>query len=192
MLIYQTESLTVRQLENRDKPLLLAWLNDPLVLTYYEGRDRPLTNEKLEEHFYQDDEEVVRCIIEYQHQPIGYIQFYEVEDEERIEYGYPGQTEKIYGTDQFIGETAYWGKGIGKLLVTSMLEYLIDVKKADRVVMDPQQWNVRAISCYERCGFKKVKELPAHEMHEGRMRDCWLMEYSRIAKIREENHKEGS
>jgi aminoglycoside 6'-N-acetyltransferase len=186
MLIYQTESLTVRQLENSDKPLLLAWLNDPLVLTYYEGRDRPLTNEKLEEHFYQEDDDAVRCIIEYQNKPIGYIQFYEVTEDERSEYGYTDPTEKIYGTDQFIGEPAYWGKGIGKQLVTSMLDYLSSVKQADRVVMDPQQWNVRAITCYERCGFKKVKELPAHEMHEGQMRDCWLVEYSRIAKIRDE------
>lgn len=188
MLIYQTETLTVRELELNDKDLLVTWLNDPLVLKYYGGRDRPHDRDMVDAHFYQEDS-VTRCLIEFHHQPIGYIQFYELGAEERLEYGYSDPAEKIYGTDQFIGETAFWDKGIGKLLVSSMLDYLIGVAKADRVVMDPQQWNVRAISCYERCGFKKVKELIAHEMHEGQFRDCWLMAYSRITKIREEERK---
>lgn len=188
MLIYQTEALTVRELELSDKALLVTWLNDPMVLTYYGGRDRPHDRDMVDAHFYQEDS-VTRCLIEFHHQSIGYIQFYELDEEERLEYGYSDPTEKIYGTDQFIGETAYWDQGIGKLLVSSMLDYLIGVAKADRVVMDPQQWNVRAISCYERCGFKKVKELIAHEMHEGQLRDCWLMAYSRITKIREEERK---
>ncbi|OAS16376.1 hypothetical protein A8708_20375 [Paenibacillus oryzisoli] len=74
-------------------------------------------------------------------------------------------TDKIFGTDQFIGETAYWDKGFGKQLVTSMRDYLKSDHKADRVIMDPQQWNIRAINCYERCGFTKVKELPVRELH---------------------------
>ena len=42
---------------------------------------------------------------------------------------------------------------------------------------DPQAWNERAIRCYEKCGFKKVKLLPKHELHEGEYRDCWQIEY---------------
>ncbi|CAH1195801.1 Bifunctional AAC/APH [Paenibacillus allorhizoplanae] len=182
MLVYQTDALTIRELEHSDKNLLISWLNDPLVLTYYAGRDCPHDEDLIDEHFYKEEDSVVRCLIEYENRPIGYIQFYEIEEEERLEYGYSNTNEKIYGTDQFIGETAYWNKGIGKLLVRSMLDYLLNVHKVDRVVMDPQQWNIRAISCYERCGFTKVKELPAHEMHEGELRDCWLVEYSRITK----------
>lgn len=189
MLIYQTDALTIRELEPRDKSLLISWLNDPLVLTYYEGRDRPHDADLVDAHFYMQEDSAVRCLVEYENRPIGYIQFYEIEEEERLAYGYSETTDKIFGTDQFIGDTAYWDKGIGKRLVMSMRDYLMSVQKADRVVMDPQQWNIRAISCYERCGFTKVMELPAREMHEGELRDCWLMEYSRITKIREEERK---
>lgn len=38
-------------------------------------------------------------------------------------------------------------------------------------------FDLRAIRCYEACGFRKVKRLPAHELHEGQWKDCWLMEY---------------
>ncbi|MFC4664262.1 MULTISPECIES: GNAT family N-acetyltransferase [Oceanobacillus] len=79
--------------------------------------------------------------------------------------------------DQFIGETQYWDRGIGSLLIKSMVAYLINKKRINKVVMDPQAWNKRAIRCYEKSGFKKIKLLPCHELHEGEYRDCWLMEY---------------
>lgn len=61
-----------------------------------------------------------------------------------------------------------------------MVEYLIEQKQADIVVMDPQTWNERAIRCYEKCGFKKVKIMPKHEFHEGEYRDCLLIEYRKF------------
>lgn len=78
--------------------------------------------------------------------------------------------------DQFIGETDYWNKGIGTLLIHTMVNYLATQKSAARIIMDPQASNKRAIRCYEKCGFEKVKLLPKHEFHEGEFRDCWLIE----------------
>ncbi|MCL6457489.1 MAG: acetyltransferase [Gorillibacterium sp.] len=179
MVLYQAEDLTVRRLKDKDAELLVTWLSDPHILQYYEGRDRPHDLERVREHFYKA-KKVVRCIIEFQGKPIGYIQYYPVEQEARSEYGYRNMAEVIYGTDQFIGEVEYWNKGIGQRLVASMLKHLMDDRNADRIVMDPQAWNHRAIACYEKCGLKKVRILKEHEMHEGVLQDCWLMEYSRI------------
>ncbi|OMF18049.1 GNAT family N-acetyltransferase [Paenibacillus amylolyticus] len=170
--------MTVRFLEIENEQHLVKWLTDPKVLQYYEGRDRPHDLERVREHFYNQDDNATRGIVEYGGNPIGYIQFYELEEEERTEYGYGDTDEIIYGTDQFIGEVDYWNKGIGTQLVQSMLNFLINEKQARKVVMDPQSWNLRAISCYEKCGFQKIKLLEKHEQHEGQMRDCWLMEYT--------------
>jgi aminoglycoside 6'-N-acetyltransferase len=149
-----------------------------LVLQYYEGRDHPHDFEMVRESFFRDDDET-RCIVEFDSLAIGYIQFYELDNEEKTKYGYTDMKEKIYGTDQFIGEVHYWNLGIGKILVSSMVDYLIKVLDARKIVMDPQSWNARAIACYEKCGFIKVKLLPKHEWHEGELRDCWLMEFSK-------------
>ncbi|MCP1183024.1 GNAT family N-acetyltransferase [Paenibacillus sp. 1781tsa1] len=178
MRVYESNGITVRFLETEDEHQLVKWLTDPEVLQYYEGRDRPHDLEQVREHFYNQDDDATRCIVEYGGHPIGYIQFYELEEEERTEYGYGDTDEIIYGTDQFIGEIDYWNKGIGTLLVQSMLAYLTHEKEARKVVMDPQSWNLRAISCYEKCGFQRIKLLEKHEQHEGQMRDCWLMEYA--------------
>lgn len=174
-MVYQHGQLSVRILGERDIPLLAKWLSDPAVLEFYEGRDNPFDYDKAKKVFMDSDDEETKCIIEYVHRPIGYIQFYELDEVTKRKYGF-GQ-ELIYGIDQFIGEVEYWNKGIGTLLVNSMTSYLIKEKRAKRVIMDPQAGNLRAIRCYEKSGFRKVSKLLAHELHEGVYQDCWLMEY---------------
>ena len=176
-MLFQNEKLSVRPLEQKDDFLLVKWLSDPIVLEFYEGRDNVFDLHKVREKFYNDENGVVRCIVEFDKIPIGYIQYYQVDNDERKLYGYANVTDIIYGMDQFIGEVAYWNKGFGTLLVKSMVDFLVEQNQADRVVMDPQTWNERAIRCYEKCGFKKVKLLPKNELHEGEYRDCWLIEY---------------
>lgn len=177
MRLYQHHQLTVRLLTDNDAPLLVKWLSDPQVLQYYEGRDRPHDLDLVKKHFYEKNEEIVQCIIEYNEQAIGYIQYYPISGEEIEEYGYQGFAGKIYGMDQFIGEVGYWNKGIGTKLIQSMVNHLIEHERADKIVMDPQAWNERALHVYEKCGFKKVKYLPRHEWHEGEYRDCWIIEH---------------
>lgn len=178
-MIIQNEKLIVRNLEAEDKYLLVKWLSNPEVLQYYEGRDNPFDLEKVEKDFYSITDREVRCIIQYENVDIGYIQFYQLDEDSRILYGYGESIEVIYGMDQFIGEVNYWNKGIGTQLINLMVNFLVEQKKADKIAMDPQTWNVRAISCYEKCGFRKVKLLAKNELHEGEYRDCWVIEYSK-------------
>ncbi|ASK63845.1 GNAT family N-acetyltransferase [Virgibacillus phasianinus] len=177
-MILQKGKLLIRKLKDSDKQLLVKWLSNPMVLKYYEGRDCLHDLEMVNEHFYsRKGDQVTGCIVEYDGTEIGFIQFYQIDDAEREEYGYTDMSETIYGTDQFIGEIDYWNQGIGTFVVRSMADFLMEKKAADRIVMDPQICNNRAISCYEKCKFNKVKLLPKHERHEGEWRDCWLMEY---------------
>ncbi|TVY11457.1 GNAT family N-acetyltransferase [Paenibacillus cremeus] len=177
MLLFTTGLLSVRRLTEKDAQLLVQWLNNPEVLQYYEGRDRPHDADKVREHFYAEGEPVSRCIVLYAGKAIGYIQFYPISDMEYSVYGYDPQRDEVYGMDQFIGETSYWNRGIGTALIRAMVHYITNTIGATRVVMDPQAWNKRALACYEKCGFRKVKLLPDHECHEGALRDCWQVEY---------------
>nr|WP_318540392.1 GNAT family N-acetyltransferase [Terribacillus saccharophilus] len=166
----------VRSLKCTDITILVKWLSDPEVLTFYEGRDNPFDKNKVKEVFFDLSDAAQKCIFSYENKPIGYVQYYELKKDEKKEFGYENK-QQIYGMDQFIGETDYWNKGIGTLLVQTMIQFLKKEKEAEAIVMDPQAWNVRAIRCYEKCGFQKVKILPKHEWHEGSYRDCWLMEW---------------
>lgn len=180
MIFYKNNELIVRRLERDDKHLIVKWLSDKQVLQYYEGRNNPHDYDLVEVKFYSEDIHKTRCIIEYSHIPIGYIQFYPVSEEEREEYGYANYKGTIFGTDQFIGETKYWGQGIGTVIMKSMITFLTTIKGVEKITLDPQSWNQRAIKCYEKSGFIKVKLLPKHELHEGELKDCYLMEYAAV------------
>lgn len=176
-MLWENGELSVREIEGKDAEMLAKWLSDPEVLRYYEGRDNPFDLQKVKETFFHRETSTNRCIVEWKGEPIGYIQYYVVDEEYRVKYGYENFTGKLYGMDQFIGEPTYWNRGIGTKLIQSMVSFLIEKKNADAIVMDPQAWNERAIHCYEKCGFNKIRLLPEHEFHEGKYRDCWLIEY---------------
>lgn len=177
MIFCKNDELTIRRLEHHDKALIVKWLSDSKVLKYYEGRNNPHNEELVEEKFYEDNANKTRCIIEYYQKPIGYIQYYLIYEKNREEYGYSNFNGTIFGTDQFIGETKYLGQGIGTDLMKLVIDFLSTVKGAQKIVLDPQTWNERAIKCYEKSGFVKVKLMVSHELHEGELKDCWLMEY---------------
>lgn len=176
MILFRTEKLAVRCLEDTDKGFLLKWLTDPIVLEYYEGRDKVYDDNMIEKKFYSKKRKE-RCIIEYANEVIGYLQFYPIEKEQFDEYGLLDDNAIVYGMDLFIGEHRYWGQGIGTSVMQSTIKFLMTERNAQKIVLDPQCRNGRAVCCYEKCGFRKTKMLPKHEMHEGELQDCWLMEY---------------
>lgn len=154
---------------------MAKWLTDERVLTFYEGRDNPCSEQRVREVYLpQPGDPLVPCLVEHNGVTIGYLQFYPVEVDVRPVYGY-GPDEKIWGIDQFIGEVAYWNRGIGTEMIRTILEYLFREQQAERVILDPVATNLRAIRAYEKCGFQPVKLLPQWELHEGVKRDNLLM-----------------
>lgn len=177
--VVKNENITIRLMRDtiEDYNLMLKWLNDENVLQYYEGRDNSFNMDRIKKKY---KKKILSscdfpCIIQYDGVDVGYIQYYQLTDEGYTEYGY-NIKEKIFGIDLFIGEVEYWNKGIGNKVLKLLIEIIRKEKKADRITIDPQAWNIRAIKCYEKCGFKKVRLMEKHELHEGEYRDCLLME----------------
>lgn len=172
------QNIRIRELTDNDFSLMFKWLTDKRVLEFYGGRDKKYNIELIKEHYTEKwKDEVIRVIIEYDSIPIGYGQIYKMYDELYPDYNYPKSNDIVYGIDQFIGEPEYWNKGIGTEYIKMILDFLRKERNADAVILDPHKNNPRAIRCYEKAGFKIIKELPKHEMHEGIKEDCYLMEY---------------
>ena len=55
-----------------------------------------------------------------------------------------------------IGEKAYWGRGCGTDTVKSLLVSAFSDLKLQKVNLRVFEFNVRAIRCYEKCGFARV------------------------------------
>ena len=169
-------AVLIRGFAESDLPLMLKWLTDDRVLEYYEGRDVRFTMETLSAHYLEELPDGFRVIIEYGNVAIGYGQVYQLSGELFEEYGYPDNGKVVYVMDQFIGEPAYWNRGIGSAFLQMMASYLKTLKGADCILLDPHKNNYRAIRAYEKAGFRIIKSLPEHELFEGKREDCWLME----------------
>ncbi len=181
MLIIQDE-ITIRLMQDNiyDYQLMEKWRTDEKVLRFYGGRDYPYFLEKVIETYQpriQGQEGVVPCIFSYQNINLGYLQYYslnEISENHRQMY-HLDETEHVYGIDLFIGEPKYWNQGIGTKVLSAVVNYIFTELLAVKIVIDPDVKNLRAIRCYEKCGFTKVKLLTSHELHEGKYQDCWLM-----------------
>jgi len=178
MIDIREKELTIRSLTQKDLPILLKWLTDDRVLEFYGGRDQNFTEQDIIREYYEEDNDIAtRLIVECNDIPIGYVQVYNMIDEYYDSYQYDKTGEIVYCMDQFIGEPNYWNKGLGTRFMKIILEYLVTEKNAKAVILDPHQNNPRAIRMYEKVGFKIIKELPEHELREGVMEDCYLMEF---------------
>jgi aminoglycoside 6'-N-acetyltransferase len=170
--IVRDGDIVVRLAGKADAPVLRDWLSDERVAARYGGRDRSAVEADRITGTFADDE-VTRCIVDLSGRPVGYVQFYPVQ--EAAEYGLD-HVRGVWGMDQFIGVPELWGQGIGSRFVRAVAGSLMR-NGASSVVTDPAVANGRAVRAYEKAGFVKVKLLPGHEMHEGERLDCWLMEY---------------
>jgi len=181
--LIRTANLAIRLMRDElaDYQAMARWLSDPRVLEFYDGRDHPLSLasaiEKYSPRILAADG-MTPCLLILQDEPVGYMQYYAVNDDSKAAYGFDANQHatSLYAFDQFMGEPERWNQGLGTRAVTLLVEYLFRQKKARKIVIDPQARNPRAIRCYEKCGFRKVKLLPENELHEGKMEDCWLME----------------
>ncbi|WP_440604138.1 GNAT family N-acetyltransferase [Bacillus sp. GB_SG_008] len=182
-MLFQQGELSIRYITEDDVQTLSNWLSNPEVLRFYEGRDKPQSVEQVRERYISSSEDKEKkCIVEYKDRAIGYVQIYPLDAEWKALYGY-GKKENVWGMDQFIGETAYWNRGIGTELVQAVITYISNKLGAVAIAMDPRVRNERAIRCYEKCGFQKVKLLKKHELHEGVLEDCWMMEYKNEGRV---------
>jgi AacA4 family aminoglycoside N(6')-acetyltransferase len=149
--------VTLRLMTDQDLPMLHEWLNRPHLVEWW-GGDQP----SLEEVRAQYSagalalEKVTPYIGMLGDRPFAYAQSYVAmgagggwwEDETD-----PG----VRGIDQSIGDPELLGQGLGTQLVRSLVQLLFTDPQVTKVQTDPAPSNLRAIRCYEKAGFRKVK-----------------------------------
>jgi len=96
-------------------------------------------------------------VIHLEGKPIGYIQSYEAN---KVGAGWwPDEKAGAYGIDQFIGEPALVGRGVGTLVIDKFLQNLFADLSVAEVIADPDPKNGRAIRAYEKLGFLQEGEI---------------------------------
>jgi aminoglycoside 6'-N-acetyltransferase len=173
--------LTIRLMrdERPDHELMLKWLSDPQVLMFTYGRDRSFTLEEIRAKYgprIRGESPTVPCFIEIEGSAIGYTQFYRwidwIDDAHTLGLD---PDDLAFGLDIWIGEPGLWNRSLGTRAVKAMLRFMFDRRGATSVTLSTVTWNQRAIRCYEKAGFTKVRLLKGSERREGTLHDEWVM-----------------
>ena len=155
------ERVTLRPLEQRDKPTLVAILEEPEVARWF-GMSAP---EESADEFISDPE-VTGFAIEVDGEVVGAIGFYE---ENAPEY-------RRAGMDLFLA-TGSQGLGLGPEALRLVARHLFEERGHHRLIIDPAVSNTRAIKAYESIGFKPVGVMRLYERGaDGSFHDGLLMD----------------
>lgn len=179
-VLFEQGDLALRKLQPHpaDYAALQRWLSDSRVLQFYEGRDQSFDLARVTREFDPADATArgeTPCLIFYKGWAAGYLQFYPLRSAaDCAEYGLE-YSANAWAMDLFLGQPELWGRGLGTRLLNAFSAWLFASTPASVLAVDPHVDNARAIRAYEKAGFRKIKNLSAHELHEGRRVDCWVM-----------------
>ena len=150
--VAQADSFEFVALAHPHLPLVARWLREPHVARWYgEGPHEALAH--IRAHI---DDRTIDCFLVYHNgRPIGYIQAYD--PFAWPDHPYRDQPLGTFGIDQFIGERALIGRGLGPRFIDQFVRACF-AAGAPRMVTDPDPSNAAAIRACGKAGFAPIEE----------------------------------
>ena len=150
-----------RPLRESDIPMLHEWMHRPHVMEWWGDEAGCGTVEETRSKYaprLADDSPVGPYIALLSGEPIGFIQSYVAV---RCGNGWwPDETDPgVRGIDQFLADGGRLGQGLGTRMVSAFVKRLFENPEVTRVQTDPSSDNARAIRCYEKAGFRALREV---------------------------------
>ena len=120
---------------------LISWIDNEKTLIQFAGPifTYPLTTEQLSD--YVKEKNRISFAIYYSGQLIGHSEIYKNVD----------KTVKFCRI--LIGDVSFRGNGLGKEVVKQMINYTFNKFEINSIELNVYDWNLSAISCYEKVGF---------------------------------------
>jgi aminoglycoside 6'-N-acetyltransferase-1b len=151
--------VTLRRMTEDDLAMLHDWLNRPHIVAWW-GGERPSLAEVRKEYLPQElaRHQVTPYIGLLGGEPFAYAQSY-------VALGagdgwWEGETDPgVRGIDASIADPDLLGKGLGTQLVRALVDLLFSDPSVSSIQTDPAPHNLRAIRCYEKAGFQRVKTI---------------------------------
>jgi len=146
-----------RPLAEDDLPMLFDWLNRPHVAEHWRGE---VSVDEVREKYLPriaGADAARPFLAELDGEPVGYVQVYDCGAVPGWWPDDPGPG--ILGTDQFLALGDRLDQGLGTAMVRQLVDLLMQDPTVTEVRVDPHPDNGRAIRCYEKAGFRAVREI---------------------------------
>jgi RimJ/RimL family protein N-acetyltransferase len=151
-----TYDFSFKPLEEKDLDQLCQWLKKPHVKEWW---DENLSDEQSKAKYRKriNDHFVMIFMVSLNDKPLGVVQHYFVST---VSDGlWPDEGEGTVGIDVLIGEKDNINHGVGTELLNQYIKKLFADSAIKKVITDVNPANSRAIRCYEKVGFKHVKDV---------------------------------
>ncbi len=148
-----------RPLAHGDLPLFHEWLTRPHVAEWWV--QLPTMEQVVADYGPSIDGTMpFQCFIASDgDEPIGFIQSYTPAAWHHEGWWLDENDPGVRGIDQFLADGARLGQGLGTAMIRAFVDQLFADATVTRVQTDPAPENARAIRCYEKCGFRVVREI---------------------------------
>lgn len=151
--------VTLRLMIEKDLGMLHRWLNRSHIVEWW-GGERPSLEEVHKDYHPRvlGESNITPYIGLLNGRPFAYAQSY-------IALGsgdgwWQDETDPgVRGIDQSIADPDLLGQGYGMLLVRALVDLLFTDPLVSKIQTDPAPQNLRAIRCYEKAGFHKVRTI---------------------------------
>lgn len=138
------KKINLRKVEVDDFDKIIKWHKNQ-VLTYLVGNRLPKNKKECYERYIKNS--LLNYILAIEDKKGNFIG--------EIEINHIQWKEKIAELFMYIGEENLWGKGYGSEALSVFIDYIFNTKGFKTIYLRVYEKNIRAIRCYEKCGFKK-------------------------------------
>jgi RimJ/RimL family protein N-acetyltransferase len=136
------QMIQLEKFDNKNYDLLISWIDSAEMLMQFAGPafTFPLTREQLDTSL-SDKNRLAFKVVDTSNEHIGHAEVYVTS-----QCAYLGRI--------LIGAPQLRGKGLGLQIVSSLLVYCFEVLQQTNVALNVFDWNIGAIKCYEKAGFR--------------------------------------
>jgi len=122
---------------------LISWIDSAEALMQFAGPGFtfPLTGSQLDRSLSDPNRFAFSVVDRNNEKPVGHAEIYLT-------------SESAYLGKILIGDPNERGKGLGKQIVSSLLDHAFGVLAQNEVQLNVFDWNLAAIKCYEKAGFR--------------------------------------
>jgi len=146
-----------RHVGPQDFALLREWHRRPHVLEWW---PEPPTDQDLADYCDSDITRTSRFYIALlDDSPLGFIQSYSPIEGHAEGWWLDEHDPGVRGIDQFLANPEQLNVGLGTRLIRDFVSMLFEDPTITRIQVDPEPRNARAIRCYEKVGFRAVREV---------------------------------
>lgn len=160
-----SEVIHFRDVQPRDKDMLLAWRNRPEVARNMYNC-RPITTEEHERWFASAMEDPSRCywIITWMGKDVGLVNLCNIDRANQRAYW-----------AFYLGSEAFQGKGIGSFVEFCILEHIFNGLKLNKLCCEVLAFNAPVVQMHERFGFRKEGMFRQHICREDGFHDVYCL-----------------